>query len=189
MVVNYVTPIDVAEGRLSSDTAYSTTNGGAGSGTIILAVVLAVMLVLGGLMTAAVVLVVRRKRDHRQVEQQEEEDHLRSTTMVSVEECQRVSPEFCVSQTSDPSSVRHLPSQNIVSSYCSSSSHTLEVVPSMSSSRIPTISSSNTIVSSKFSHSRGPTQRERIVRAVPHEPPDPDILLYRLKSSGKQKIY
>ncbi|KAF2364232.1 CD80-like immunoglobulin C2-set [Trinorchestia longiramus] len=184
LIVNYMTPIDVAEGRLSSDTAYTNSGSGGGSGMVILVVVLAILVVFGGIITAAIVMLLRRKREHRvrtrntgEEENETEDEHrLRSTTLDSVEETQ--SPELlaCQNEMRD-----QFAKPTGSASFCSPSSPTFEPLASMSSSLIPTISNSSSVAPPRFS--RGPTQRERIVRSLPQEPPDPDILLYRLKSS------
>lgn len=188
LVVNYMTPIDVAEGRLSSDTAYASSGNSSGSGMVILIVVLALLVVFGGIVSAAIVMLLRRKREHRirgsnqeeEEEEAEDEHRLRSTTLVSVDDTQQA-VEFSTTQPEIRSQFQKSP---VSSNFCSTSSPTFDPLTSMSSSLIPTISNSSSVASSRFNN-RGPTQRERIVRSLPQEPPDPDILLYRLKSSGE----
>ncbi|XP_018028212.1 uncharacterized protein LOC108683411 [Hyalella azteca] len=184
LIVNYMTPIDVAEGRLSSDTAYASAGNGGGSAMVILVVVLAILVVFGGIVTAAIVMLLRRKKEHmlraQNADEDEEEiddDHrFRATSLASVAETH--APEIQPGQTEMRD---QFASGNISGGFCGSSTPTFEPSASLNSSLIPTISNSSSVTTARFN--RGPTQRERIVRSLPQEPPDPDILLYRLKSS------
>lgn len=186
LTVNYETPIDVAEGRLSSDTAYNSNGNGSKSGMLILAIVLALVVVFGSVMTTAVVVILKRRRRERQTadddDDHQEEHQVRSTTLVSVEDCQIAQSNFSLDEINEP----HSSNTVLESEFCTSStSPTFDSANVMGTSALPSMPCSNTaLMPSKFPTLRGTTQRERIVRTVPHEPPDPDILLYRLKSSG-----
>ena len=189
LVVNYVTPIDVAEGRLSSDSAYNPTNGSSKSSMFILAIVLGGFIVFGMLLAGLVLLLIKRRRENQiNRDSRLEENHLRSTTLVSVDDCQGSnSPEFEVTHSDHncPQSQTFFPISEFGSSASSPQPRDDPKTKSTMNIQLPTITCAGSLVSNKFSNTRGTTQRERIVRAVPQEPPDPDILLYRLKSSGE----
>ena len=158
---------------------------GSKSGMVIVAVVLAGILVFGGILTAAVALLIKKRRSSQLTDQDTpSEDHqLRSTTLLSVDDCQPKSDPY--NFVLEDRGEQHLSPITRANFSTTPSPTTVTVAASL----LPSISSSSNTMSSasKFFNTRGDgLRREGVMRpAIPHEPPDPDVLLYRLKSSGK----
>lgn len=206
--MNYETPIDVAEGRLSSNTAFSSSTSDSKSDLLIVAVVLAVIFVFGGILTAAVAVLIKRKKDQL-FRNDHQEDHLRSKTLIPADENQsgfELQPDVRVAHelppdvraahplgpdvraahplTPDVGATHRL--THVDTSFLCQSTFKLEPQLTPGAHLLPTISSTGVSMKGQLhSIGRSSTPRERIVRTIPHEPPDPDILLYSLKSSGE----